>query len=80
MLNNSGSSTEKAICDYTGLSFFDVEKLKYVDFLLYRRDSWLYNLKKSEDGRKFLKDLWRYQQTDADSVAIKSYQESKGGA
>ncbi|EAV9864766.1 hypothetical protein FFD13_12040 [Listeria monocytogenes] len=77
-LDNSATSTEKAICDYSGLSFFDIKKLSYVDYLLYRRESWLYNLKKSEDGRKFLKDLWRYQQTNADTVAINDYKAAKG--
>ncbi|EAF5877625.1 hypothetical protein AOA01_00330 [Listeria monocytogenes] len=78
-MDNSNTSTEKAICDYANLSFLDIQNLTYVDYLLYRRECWIYNLKQSEGGRKFLKDIWRYQQTSADTVAIDEYKAVKGG-
>lgn len=60
---------------YTGLSFNDVKKLPYKDYLLYNRDSWIDSFNNSEEGRKFLKTLWRLQQTQADEQAIKNYNE-----
>lgn len=37
----------------------------------------MHGLKQSEQGREFLKTLWRLQQTKADMVAVNNFQ--KGG-
>ncbi|MEF9952639.1 MAG: hypothetical protein RSA01_00500 [Clostridium sp.] len=67
----------KAISDYTGLNFNEVKSLSYVEYLLYRREAWVFNLKQSEQGREFLKSLYRFSQTKADIKAIRSYQEGR---
>lgn len=71
------SGEVKAIADYTGLSFEKVMNLPYSLFLLYRRESWIFNNMRSEPGRKLLKDLIRFQTTKADMHAVRAY---KGGA
>ncbi len=48
-------------------------------FLLYRRDAWIYNNMRTEQGRKFLEDLWRLQQTQADIPAIRRHIKKGGG-
>ena len=55
-------------------------ELPYPLFLLYRKDSWISNMRKSEDGREFLKTLWRLQQTEADVGAIHRFQQRGGSA
>ncbi|RGB58282.1 hypothetical protein DXA09_00795 [Absiella sp. AM54-8XD] len=44
-------------------------------FLLFRKNTWIYNQTRSEDGRKMLKDFWRLQQTEPDIEAIHRFQE-----
>ncbi|NFI46627.1 hypothetical protein FDA77_00850 [Clostridium botulinum] len=65
----------KVISEYCGLNFKEVLDLQYSDYLLYRKDSWLYNLKQNEQGREFLETLWRLQQTKADYQAIKNFKQ-----
>lgn len=36
-------------------------------------------MKETKDGRKFLKTLWRLQQTKADVNAIHRFQQQRGG-
>ena len=46
-------------------------QLPYRQYLLYRKDSWVKGLKESEDGREFLKALYRLNQTKADLKKIR---------
>ena len=59
----SYTSTFKNISDYTGLNFKEIEELDYIEYLVYRRDAWLYNMKQSEKGREILQDLHRLNYT-----------------
>ncbi|AOR24300.1 hypothetical protein [Clostridium taeniosporum] len=64
----------KRISKYTGLSFNEVQELPLSLFLLYRKESWIYSFGRTEEGKEFLKTLWRLQQTKADTKAIREFQ------
>ncbi|KMT21598.1 hypothetical protein [Clostridium cylindrosporum] len=68
----------KAISDYTGLNFKEIESLTYVEYLLFKKDAWVFNLKQSENGQEFLKTLYRLRQTKADINAIRKFNERRG--
>lgn len=68
----------KAIADYTGLSIRQVINLPLSLFLLFKKDSWIANNLKSQQGRDFLKDLYRLQQTEADVDAIRKFNKKRG--
>lgn len=70
----NSSAEIKAISDYTGISFGDVLELPVSLFLLYRKESWIYFNSKSENGKEFLKALWRLRQTNPDYEAIHKFQ------
>lgn len=72
------SAEVKAISDYSGLTFSEVMDLPFSLYLLYKKDAWVYNNKRSEQGKKFLKDVWRLQQTEPDYDAIHNYQNGGG--
>ena len=57
--------------EYTGLNFFEVSQLNYVQFLIWRRDAYIHKLSRTEDGQKYLDDCWRMQQTKADRAALR---------
>lgn len=63
---------QKAISDYTGLNILEVENLPYGRYLLYRRDTWINNLRQTEEGREILQNIWRLTQTKADYNAIRN--------
>lgn len=46
-------------------------------FLLYRKESWIDAMSRTEEGKKVLKTLWRLQQTGAE---IDKVRERQGGA
>lgn len=69
----------KAISDYTGINFNEVLELPISLYLLYKKEAWIHSNLKSEAGRRFLKDLWRLQQTQPDYDAIHRFQIQHGG-
>lgn len=73
------SGEVKAISDYTGLNFDEVTDLPISLYLLFKKEAWIYSNSRTEAGRKFLKDLWRLQQTEADYNAVHRFQERGGG-
>lgn len=64
--------------EYTGLSFFDVGKLNYVEFLTYRRDAFIYKLNQSDAGREYLDNAWRMEQTEPDRVSLRKKLRKEG--
>ena len=62
---------ERLVCGYTGLNFHEVGALDYVQYLTYRRDAYIYNLEQTEDGREYLENAWRMEQTKPDRAALR---------
>lgn len=65
------------ISKYTGLNFIQIDNLPYSDYLQYNRDSWIDSFNKTEEGREFLKTLWRLKQTKADVQAIRQFNKER---
>ncbi len=77
-INTSQTSTLKAMSDYTGMPFFNLEDLPYAVYMLYRHDSWVANMSQSDEGREFMKACLRLQKTEADSQAIQEFNKERG--
>jgi hypothetical protein len=45
--------------------------------MLYRKESWIDSLNKTNDGREILKNLWRLNQTSADETAVRIFEERR---
>lgn len=56
------------------MNFNDVLNLPYSLYLLYRKESWVDSWNRTEEGREFLKTLWRLNQTKADLKAVREHQ------
>lgn len=56
---------------YTGLTFLEVAELDYLQYLVWRRDAYIYWLSQSEDGQKYLDNAWRMEQTEPDRAALR---------
>lgn len=68
----------KLVSEYTGLDFFEVSRLDYLQYLVWRRDAYIYRLNQTEDGRKYLDNAWRMEQTEPDRVALRKKLKKEG--
>lgn len=71
---------EKLVADYANISLLDVEELEIDIYLLYLRDAFIYKHSKTEEGRKYLNDCWRFSQTKPDKKALREKYGKNGGA
>lgn len=59
------------VADYTGLNFYQIGRLNYLEFLQYRRDAFISWLNQSEAGQQYLDNAWRMEQTEPDRAALR---------
>ena len=57
--------------EYTGLHFFEVSQLDYLQYLVWRRDAYIYMLTRTEAGQEYLDNAWRMEQTEPDRSALR---------
>lgn len=56
----------RLVAEYTGLNFHQVGRLDYGTYLLWLRDAYIAGLNSTEEGRQYLDDCWRMEQTKPD--------------
>lgn len=62
---------EHLVFQYTGLNFNEIGQLNYVDFLRLRRDAYIQRCSATPEGREYLRDAWRMEQTKADKSKLR---------
>lgn len=60
----------RLVSEYTGLNFHQVGELDYGVYLLWLRDAYIYMLNRTEEGRQYLDDCWRMEQTKPDRAKL----------
>lgn len=48
-----------------------VNDLDYLDYLIYRRDAFIYFMSQTEKGEKYLDNAWRLEQTTPDRESLR---------
>lgn len=61
---------KRLVAEYSGLNFHEVGQLDYGTYLLWLRDAYISGLEKTEDGRQYLDDCWRMEQTKPDRARL----------
>lgn len=56
----------------------EVNDLDYIDYLVYRRDAFIWSLSRSEKGEEYLNNAWRLEQTEPDRESLRK-KFGKGG-
>lgn len=70
--NYKNSTWERRlVSEYTGLDFFQVGQLDYGLYLLWLRDAFIYSLNRTEEGREYLDNAWRMEQTEPDRPKLR---------
>lgn len=59
------------MADYAGLSLIEVGRLDYIQYLIWRRDAYIYMLSRTEAGQEYLDNAWRMEQTEPDRAALR---------
>ena len=62
---------EHLVSEYTGLNFLEIGELPLDQYLLWRRDAFIYNCNQTEAGQEYLKNAYRMEQTKPDRVALR---------
>lgn len=57
--------------EYTGLNFLQLEEVSYLRYLQWRRDAYIYRLNQTEEGREYLDNAWRMEQSKPDRIALR---------
>lgn len=57
---------EHLVAEYTGLNILEIEELDYIDYLIFKRDAFIYKMSKTEKGEEHLENAWRLEQTKPD--------------
>ena len=56
---------------YTGLNMIEVDNLDIVDYLLYRRDAFIYKLSQTEKGQEYLRNAYRLELVEPDRKSLR---------
>lgn len=60
------------VAEYCDISLFEVLELEVFEFYYLLRDSVVYNYSQTEEGRKYLNNAWRLEQTEGDIEALRN--------
>lgn len=61
----------RLVAEYTGLNFFQVGELDYIQYLAWRRDAFIYRMNQTQEGQEYLDNAWRMEQTEPDRPALR---------
>ena len=61
----------RLVSEYTGLNFHQVGELDYGTYLLWLRDAYIHGLNLTEEGRQYLDDCYRMEQTKPDRAKLR---------
>ena len=59
------------VAEYSGLDFHQVGQLDYGTYLLWLRDAYIHSLNRTEEGREYLDNAWRMEQTEPDRPKLR---------
>lgn len=49
----------------------EVEELDYIDYLIYRRDAFIWRMSQTKEGNKYLDKAYRLEQTEPDRESLR---------
>lgn len=67
------TAAEKMVADYARLSIPAVNRLNYVDFLIFQREAVIQLFSSTEKGREMLEDAYCMEQTEPDRAALRAH-------
>lgn len=66
--------------DYCHIDIYEVQEIEIDVYLFFLREAMIYENSQSEEGRKYLKDCWRMEQTKPERGKLREkYGQKRGG-
>ncbi len=62
---------EKRVAEYLKISMLEVEELDLIEYLFFLREAVIYNCSQTEDGREYLRNANRLEQTSPDRKKLR---------
>lgn len=62
---------EKRVAEYLDISVLKVEELDLIEYLFFLREAFIYNCSQSEEGREYLRNASRLEQTSPDRKKLR---------
>ena len=62
---------EKLVIDYLNINIFDVQEMPIDLYLYFMREAYIYELSKTKEGKEYLENCWRMEQTEPDRVKMR---------
>ena len=62
---------EKRVAEYLKISMLEVEKLDYIEYLFFLREAVIYNCSQTDDGREYLRNAKRLEETSPDRKKLR---------
>lgn len=66
------SIEEKRISEYLNISILNVEELDLVEYLFFLREAVIYNCSQTDEGREYLRNAKRLEQTEPDREELRN--------
>lgn len=63
--------SEKLVIDYLNISIFDIQDMPIDIYLFFMREAFLTKMMETKEGRDYLADCWRLEQTKPDRQKIR---------
>ena len=61
------------IYEYSGLDFFKIQQLDYLDYLTLRRDAFITKMNQSEKGQEYLDNAYRLEETKPNRDKLRNH-------
>lgn len=62
---------EKRVAEYLGISMLEVEELNFIEYLFFKREAVIYNCSQTEEGREYLENAKRLEETSPDREKLR---------
>lgn len=69
---------EKLVMDYCHINIYEVQEMEIDIYLFFLREAMIFENSKSEEGREYLRNCWRIEQTKPDRQKLRE-KYGKGG-
>ena len=62
---------EKRVAEYLRISMLEVEELDLIEYLYFKRETFIYNCSQTDEGREYLRNAKRLEQTTPDRKKLR---------
>lgn len=62
---------EKRVAEYLRISILEVDELDLIEYLFFKREAFIYNCSQTEEGREYLRNAKRLEQTSPDRKKLR---------